>query len=722
MDPDALELSRALADLTSPERDMYYTAHHVPDAVRTEVESILGGRGSALPGFETSATSAPAAIGRYQVVRLIGRGGMGDVYLARDPVLERDVAVKLIRGELETAWSHERLVREARAVARLRHPNIVTVFDAGEFGDRFFIAMEVVRGETLGSLIRRQAPLSLARRLELIEGACAGLAHAHREGVVHFDIKPDNLMLDDSGVVKVLDFGIARVLKSAALVTRQLGGTLRYMSPEQIEGRPLDRRSDVFSLGCAFFELVTFVPAFVGSTKDIVTQISCGPMPRLLDAIPNLEPRLDAIARRAMAIDPARRYPDLDEFRADVAAVRHSLDPGYDPRVAPPPVVDTDEDAPTVLVSTDRGGSSANRAAGARRRRVIAVGLLFTGLLAAAALWIRRPEVPAPAPTPIEAPPAASPRAAPAASDSTAASPAPAPEAPAETSAPPSAGRDDVWRLLALGDRDGVIRALQSGASGNTRDSRLASDVLATVRASVLQVRQQVGASIGSTSTSAYASAEEEMNRATRLSQLGQPLDAIGALWRATDLYSRVAIERRSSPGASEPTLPRSSPVAADRPNETARPPAPPPPQPQAAEPRGGRVAAGTEPPVPDASPAGERSRPDGSLEMEAVRATLARYEAAYRALDVTGLLAVYPALEPDQAEQLRRTFSAVSSYDVEVRSPQIDVQGETAIVRAELARRISPRVGNPVSSTLAAEFTLRRDGGVWVITGVATR
>ena len=337
---------------------------------------------------------SPAAIGRYQVVRLIGRGGMGEVYLARDPVLDRDVAVKLINEDVDTPRSRQRLVQEARAAGRLHHPNIVTVFDAGEHEDQPFIAMEFVRGETLGRLIRRRAPMPLARRLELIEHACAGLAHAHRAGVVHLDIKPDNLMLDETGVVKVLDFGIARVLKTDLLVTRQLGGTLRYMSPEQIENRPLDRRSDVFSLGCAFFELVTFVPAFVGSTKDIVTQISSGPVPGLREAMPGLDPRLDAIARRAMALDPAERYGDLDELRAELAAVRKDTDPTYDPRVRPPGLVGDVDSAPTTLVSTGRGTFSSTlgrRFHSQQRRGLIAAAFLMTTLVAASAYWMLRP-------------------------------------------------------------------------------------------------------------------------------------------------------------------------------------------------------------------------------------------------------------------------------------------------------------------------------------------
>src|SRR6185436_4470885 len=122
------------------------------------------------------------------------------------------------------------------AAGRLRHPNIVTIFDAGQHEGTPYIAMEYVPGETLRSVIKRRAELPLPRRLELIEGACAGLAHAHRAGVVHLDVKPDNLMLDDSGIVKVLDFGIARVVRSETLVTNHNVGTLRYMSPEQVSG------------------------------------------------------------------------------------------------------------------------------------------------------------------------------------------------------------------------------------------------------------------------------------------------------------------------------------------------------------------------------------------------------------------------------------------------------------------------------------------------------
>src|SRR6185503_19370417 len=206
------------------------------------------------------------------------------------------------------------LVEEARAAGRLRHPNIVTIFDAGEHQGNPYIAMEYVVGDSLRSLIERRAPFSQGTKLLLMEGACAGLAHAHRENVVHFDVKPDNLMVDGRVGIKVLDFGVARVLKSEVLVTQHVAGTLSYMSPEQLTGKPLDRRSDVFSLGCSLFEFITYEPAYIGTAHEIITRITAGPVPRLSDVLPWVHPTLDALISKTMALDPAERFDDLDEL------------------------------------------------------------------------------------------------------------------------------------------------------------------------------------------------------------------------------------------------------------------------------------------------------------------------------------------------------------------------------------------------------------------------
>lgn len=735
MDPDAIALFRELADRSPSEREEYYAQRQVPAAVRDEVESLLrfdAGTADPLAGYVASAaekvllrgtqphgstastttigTRQPVAIGRYQVVRLLGRGGMGEVFLARDPVLDRDIAIKLIGSELDDEAARRRLVQEARAAGRLRHRNIVTIFDAGEHDGRSYIAMEYVSGETLGSLIRRRAVLPLRRRFELMEGACAGLAHAHRAGVVHLDIKPDNLMLDETGAVKVLDFGIARVLQSEALVTRHLAGTLRYMSPEQVEGRPLDRRSDVFSLGCSLFELVAYVPAHVGSTKEIITRITAGPVPSLLDVVPGVGPRLDSVIRRAMALDPSDRYDDLEDLRGELSRLRAELDPVEDVRITP------------VLHAASGRSPDTQRFPSSWSFRVIAsIGAMAAVAVGAVALLmfgipglesrITGPESGIEGRTPSETRNAAI---------GTILTPAPPATARSEPAVPQATrANEEVWRRLALGDREGVLQLLRSptAAGGVASDVRVASEVLEAVRASVLQARQTAGAVPGSASLEPYRSAEERLARATRLGVAGRPIEALDALWQAADLYAHSgAIEggRQPRPAPSEVRAPAPAwPAGA---SGRAPEPAPPP----ALE--SPRLEVGI--PPPDTT-SGRRAAsaipapPQTPSDTEAVLEMLRRYQRGYEALDVSGVLQVFPSLDRNQVEQLRRTFAGMTAYEVEVRNPRVEVQTDTANVHAVVIRRMVPQVGRPIANQVETEFRLRRNGTGWVITAV---
>src|SRR5207344_1661308 len=159
--------------------------------------------------------AVPPLIGRYQIKSLIGRGGMGSLYLAHDPNTSRLVTIKVLTATLDSAEFRERFARETRALAALSHPNIVNIYDSGEFQGSSFIVMEYVRGETLDELIQRRAPMSVSQKLKLMAELCAGLAHAHEAGIIHRDIKPANLMLDQQGHLKILDFGIAHVAESS---------------------------------------------------------------------------------------------------------------------------------------------------------------------------------------------------------------------------------------------------------------------------------------------------------------------------------------------------------------------------------------------------------------------------------------------------------------------------------------------------------------------------
>ena len=287
---------------------------------------------------DTDLTTVPASsIGRYRVVRLIAHGGMGSLYLARDPAIDRLVAIKLLKAGFDDDVARERFAREARATGGLRHPNIVTVFDVGEHSNRPFIAMEYVPGETLAALIRRQAPLLLTDKLAVLEDLCAGLHFAHQAGILHRDIKPANIILDVSGTLKILDFGLARAKDSNITQSGDQLGTLNYMSPEQVVGDRLDQRTDVYAVGAVAYELVSYKKAFAGTVPDgaIFRILNTTPEP-LATVVPGIDPEIPKIIERAMAKDPGQRYQDLEALRLDLSAVRSRLY-ALEPEAGPSP-------------------------------------------------------------------------------------------------------------------------------------------------------------------------------------------------------------------------------------------------------------------------------------------------------------------------------------------------------------------------------------------------
>ena len=276
----------------------------------------------------------PEKIGRYEDLAVIGRGGMGMIYRARDPVLERSVALKVISSFEVTADLRARFFREARACARLRdHPNIVTIHDMGEDDGRLFIVMELLEGEELRRLIARHAPLTLEEKLAIVRQICDGLHHAHQNGVVHRDIKPANIFLLPSGQVKILDFGIAQIAAAATThgdLTRtgMMMGTPRYMAPEQVRGQA-DQRSDIFSVGAVAYELFSGRPPFAGDNPlQILEQLRTVTPPRLSELDPGLPPELSDIVDRAIRKEPEERFADLGQMGRELEAVQRGLGEG----------------------------------------------------------------------------------------------------------------------------------------------------------------------------------------------------------------------------------------------------------------------------------------------------------------------------------------------------------------------------------------------------------
>jgi serine/threonine-protein kinase len=264
-------------------------------------------------------------IGRFEISRTLGRGAMGTVYLARDPRIDRQVAVKTLRDPSATpelsAEVEARFHNEARIAGRLEHPNVVTIYEAGREEGVLYIAMEYVDGEPLNQYAASHSP-SFAERIELIRQAALALGHAHEKGVLHRDVKPGNILVTRDGQVKVADFGIGKLLAGTGSLTRtgQLVGSPAYMSPEQIRGGALDARSDLFSLGVVLYELLTGVRPFPGnSMTTLVYQILHTEARDPLAAKEELPPLAREIFARLLAKSPEQRPADAAEFSRELA-------------------------------------------------------------------------------------------------------------------------------------------------------------------------------------------------------------------------------------------------------------------------------------------------------------------------------------------------------------------------------------------------------------------
>jgi len=265
--------------------------------------------------------------GRYELDGVVGRGGMAEVYRARDIRLDRVVAVKTLREDLARDQTFQaRFRREAQSAASLNHPSIVAVYDTGE--DTHgptpvpYIVMEYVDGRTVRDLLRDDRRLLPERALEITDGVLRALDYSHRNGIVHRDIKPANVMVTRSGDIKVMDFGIARAVSDAQATmtqTAQVIGTAQYLSPEQARGERVDARSDLYSAGCLLYELLTGRPPFTGDSPVAIAyqHVTENPVtPSRID--PEIPPWADAIVLKAMAKDPANRYQTAGEMRADI--------------------------------------------------------------------------------------------------------------------------------------------------------------------------------------------------------------------------------------------------------------------------------------------------------------------------------------------------------------------------------------------------------------------
>jgi hypothetical protein len=270
----------------------------------------------------------PKTIGRYEILELVGRGGMGVLYRARDAVLERDVALKMMLLDFTTdQTARDRFQREARAVARLQHRNVVTIHELGEVDGAPYIVMEFLSGRDLDAMLKGDMKLTLAQKLDVVIQLCEGLGYAHEQGIVHRDVKPGNVRVLEDSTVKILDFGIAKFAQSSITQSGAIMGTPSYMAPEQIMGKPVDGRADLFSVGVLLYELLSGQKPFSGeSPTTVVYQIMHVEPAPVNTAVPELPDSLHEIVSRALQKNPDDRYSRASELASDLQMVKMMLD------------------------------------------------------------------------------------------------------------------------------------------------------------------------------------------------------------------------------------------------------------------------------------------------------------------------------------------------------------------------------------------------------------
>ncbi len=298
---------------------------------------------------------------RYELGEILGFGGMSEVHLARDVRLGRDVAVKVLRADLARDPSfYLRFRREAQNAAALNHPAIVAVYDTGEAetaaGPLPYIVMEFVDGVTLRDIVHTDGPMPPRRAIEVIADACQALNFSHQHGIIHRDVKPANIMISTTNAVKVMDFGIARAIAdggNSVTQTAAVIGTAQYLSPEQARGDPVDARSDVYSLGCVLYEMLTGEPPFVGDSPVAVAyqHVREDPIPPS-QRHEKVSADLDAVVLKALAKNPDNRYQTAAEMRTDLVRV-HNGEPPEAPKIL------TDAERTSLLSSTPAAGSGA---------------------------------------------------------------------------------------------------------------------------------------------------------------------------------------------------------------------------------------------------------------------------------------------------------------------------------------------------------------------------
>lgn len=670
---------------------------------------------------------------------------MGIVYRAQDTLLERVVALKVIASAIgENPELRERFFREARAAGQLSHRNVITIHDLGEHEGQPYLAMEYLTGEDLQRRLARPEPMSLGRKLEIAAEICDGLSYAHRRGVIHRDIKPANVFITDEGVVKILDFGLARMVATEVTASNMMLGTLNYMAPEQVRGERTDSRCDIFSFGVVLYEMLSGRKAFQGdsyaTTLYKILQEVPEPLPQIDATLP---PELVRIVEKAIAKRRDERYQDLTELAVDLALLRQTLSGGEGRPPTPLPALagrtPTDPPRPTgpTTVSTVGAVTPAPAPAGPRIGTRW-IGAAALAILAAAALggWVLyrgQPDVPDRTAARVESgatttPPPSAPVAEAARPDAAPATkPAPAPDAASRESA------DEA--------RDRMTRAKNAARAAGSAVQRSA----------------------------AYPAAIAAEREALRLYRAGDWSKAAARFYEATDLFrsAELGAATRQAPPVRAESRPETRPVTEpspappDRPEPgaPATPPAPageakaaPAAQPQGTQPAPPAPPSGTgtqpgpaapsptetaappqpSPPArgPEAAPLPPVTRPEAVTPSvtakppapavnaeDGVRELLRRYQQALESRSIDALRRVWPSLSGSQEQAIRNEFTYARRIEVSIDDVEIVPSGATAAVTFVRRYRLLTVDGQHLLRNSRTTMTAsRRAASDWII------
>jgi eukaryotic-like serine/threonine-protein kinase len=610
-------------------------------------------------------------IGKYEVVDLLGEGAMGVVYKALDPVLHRNVAVKVMGDALaRDEVFRDRFMREARAAGSLQHPNVVTIYDCGEVDGHLYIAMEYLSGADLEFLLDSHAPMTMVAKLDIMIDVLQGLAYAHKRGIVHRDVKPANIRISDEGRALIMDFGIAHLASSDITRTGLVLGTPNYMAPEQVSGGAITAQTDIFAVGVVLYELLAGKRPFEGGNLHSILFKIIGEQPDpIQEIVPGIKPELVRALDRALAKDPADRFGDATEFANTLARIRAAVSeaPG-ETRVS---LRDSIRTVLAQVPGDHRTGSDKQTAAKPARARS-RVGMALASLLVVAligAVFVFRGR-----PTPRQV----------VANDTATIRQSGARTQAVATPTTPSAGEPSA-----------PVTPPPRAEPGQLRES----SILRVVQANANEARRRA---IDAGATEALLQAGDvHRNAAERAMRSGQLDDAAAQFSQASNAWNEAERSARASRtvALTTPAQPVTPPKELSKPTiaAPAASSAVPPPQPSA-------VAA-----APQLAP------PQANTNATAdIAAAVADYARAIEARDIAALRRVYPGMTPSQQSAFEDFFRSVRTLRAGFTTSNLQVDGNTAEARLSGTYDFVTGTGQTEHQPLTLQATLKREASGW--------